>query len=57
MKLNHCLSDSGTTQHEGYMQLSEDGDLMEITKKLPLKKMYMKSADDWFIEREQKKMK
>lgn len=34
------------------MQLDEDGDFFEITAKNPLKKMYIKSADDAFIESE-----
>ena len=39
------------------MQLNEDGDSMDIFKKVPLKKMYVKSADDNFIQSEKKRIK
>lgn len=52
VKLNHCMSTSGPTQHDCFMQLDKDGDFFEITAKLPLKKSYIKSADDAFIESE-----
>ena len=46
------MSTSAPTQFDCFIQLSEDGDYFEITSKIPLKKMYVKSADDAFIEKE-----
>lgn len=57
VKLNHCLTTEGTTQFDGYMQLNEDGDGMEIYKKVPMKKMFVKSADDNYIHGEKMRIK
>ena len=59
IKLNHCLSDSdsGTNQYDAYMQLGDDGDFMRIVKKVPLKKMFVQSANDRLIQTEKAKCK
>lgn len=57
VKLNHCMSTYGPTQHDAYMQLSADGEFMEITKKMPRKRMFIMSANDNEIEIEKKKKK
>ena len=43
VKLNHCMNDSwtDTTQFDAYMQLSADGDFMQIVKKVPLRNMFI----------------
>ena len=51
------MNTEGSTQFDGYMQLSSDGQSMEIFKKVPLKKMYVKSADDNFIKSEKIRLK
>ena len=55
VKLNHCLNTDGATQFDGYMQLSSNGQYIDIFKKVPLKKMYIKSADDNFIKGEKRR--
>ena len=39
------------------MQLNDDGDSLDIFKKVPLKKMYVRSADDTFLQREKLRIK
>lgn len=57
VKLNHCLSMTGETQFDGFIKLSKDGNQVEITKKIPQIKMFIKSADTNFIHNEQVRAK
>lgn len=51
------MGTSGPTQYEAFMQLKGDGDYFEITKKLPLRNTYMKTADDAFVNHELDRIK
>lgn len=51
------MSTSGPTQYDSYMQLAEDGDEFVIMNKLPLRKMYFKTADDALIDKEMERHK
>lgn len=39
------------------MQLSEDGQYFEITKKVPTNNLFLKSADTMFVENEKMRIK
>lgn len=49
MKLNHCMNKSSPTYYDGFMQLSRDGDYIEITKKLARKNFFNLTADELLV--------
>ena len=58
-KLDHSMSDSytGMSQYDAYMQLSHDGEFIKIVKKVPLRNMFIQSANDNLILKEKAKLK